>query len=162
MLDEYLNPPPCIDPQVPVVIALEPAILTVTPSPMTIDQDAPSTSTSQTPRETPSPVIPFDVEEADHDIKVAHMNNNPFSYKDALTESCWIEAMQQELNEFECLEVLELVPHPDYVMVITLKWIYKVKLDEIGGVLKNKARLVARGYCQEEGIYYEEYFALVA
>ncbi|GJX99754.1 retrovirus-related pol polyprotein from transposon TNT 1-94 [Tanacetum coccineum] len=47
-------------------------------------------------------------------------------------------------------------------MVITLRWIYNVKLDELGGILKNKARLVARGYCQEEGIYFEEYFALVA
>nr|GEZ48967.1 integrase, catalytic region, zinc finger, CCHC-type, peptidase aspartic, catalytic [Tanacetum cinerariifolium] len=47
-------------------------------------------------------------------------------------------------------------------MVITLKWIYKVKLDELGGILKNKARLVARGYRQEEGINIEESFALVA
>ncbi|GJZ68861.1 retrovirus-related pol polyprotein from transposon TNT 1-94 [Tanacetum coccineum] len=46
-------------------------------------------------------------------------------------------------------------------MVITLKWIYKVKLDELGGILKNKARLVAHGYRQEEGIDFEEYFALV-
>nr|GFB98787.1 retrovirus-related Pol polyprotein from transposon TNT 1-94 [Tanacetum cinerariifolium] len=47
-------------------------------------------------------------------------------------------------------------------MVITLKWIYKVKLDELGGILKNKARLVARGYRQEEGINFEESFAPVA
>ncbi|GKF25202.1 retrovirus-related pol polyprotein from transposon TNT 1-94, partial [Tanacetum coccineum] len=47
-------------------------------------------------------------------------------------------------------------------MVITLKWIYKVKLDELGGILKNKARLVARGYRQEEGIDFKESFALVA
>nr|GEZ33985.1 retrovirus-related Pol polyprotein from transposon TNT 1-94 [Tanacetum cinerariifolium] len=46
-------------------------------------------------------------------------------------------------------------------MVITLKWIYKVKLDELRGILKNKARLVARGYCQEERINFEESFALV-
>ncbi|GJW05412.1 retrovirus-related pol polyprotein from transposon TNT 1-94 [Tanacetum coccineum] len=70
--------------------------------------------------------------------------------------------MQEELNEFERLEVWELVPHPDKVMVITFKWIYKVKLDELGGILKNKARLVARGYRQEEGIDFEESFAPVA
>ncbi|GJR35530.1 retrovirus-related pol polyprotein from transposon TNT 1-94 [Tanacetum coccineum] len=70
--------------------------------------------------------------------------------------------MQEELNEFERLEVWELVPQPDKVMVITLKWIYKVKLDELGGILKNKARLVARGYRQEEGIDFEESFAPVA
>ncbi|GJV14642.1 integrase, catalytic region, zinc finger, CCHC-type containing protein [Tanacetum coccineum] len=67
----------------------------------------------------------------------------PKTYKDDLTQSCWIEAMQEEINEFERLEVWELVPRPDKVLVITLKWIYKVKLDELGGILKNKARLEA-------------------
>ncbi|GJZ86559.1 retrovirus-related pol polyprotein from transposon TNT 1-94 [Tanacetum coccineum] len=86
----------------------------------------------------------------------------PKTYKDALTQACWIEAMQEELNEFERLEVWELIPRPDKVMMITLKWIYKVKLDELGGILKNKARLVARGYRQEEGIDFEESFAPVA
>nr|GFA51702.1 hypothetical protein [Tanacetum cinerariifolium] len=85
----------------------------------------------------------------------------PKTYKDALTQSCWIDAMQEELNEFEWLEVWELVPRSDKVMAITLKWIYKVKLDELGGILKNKARLVACGYRQEEGIDFEESFALV-
>ncbi|GKG39793.1 retrovirus-related pol polyprotein from transposon TNT 1-94 [Tanacetum coccineum] len=66
--------------------------------------------------------------------------------------------MQEELNEFKRLKVWELkiVPRPDKVMVITLKWIYKVKLDELGDILKNKARLVACGYHQEEGIDFEE------
>ncbi|GJZ60123.1 retrovirus-related pol polyprotein from transposon TNT 1-94 [Tanacetum coccineum] len=86
----------------------------------------------------------------------------PKTYKDALTQSCWIEAMQEELNEFEHLKVWELIPRPDKVMVITLKWIYKVKLDELRGILKNKARLVARGYHQEEGIDFEKSFAPVA
>nr|GEW54667.1 retrovirus-related Pol polyprotein from transposon TNT 1-94 [Tanacetum cinerariifolium] len=86
----------------------------------------------------------------------------PKTYKEALTQSCWIEAIQEELNEFERLEVWELVPRLDKVMVITLKWIYKVKLDELGGILKNKARLVACGYRQEEGIDFEESFASVA
>nr|GEU90078.1 retrovirus-related Pol polyprotein from transposon TNT 1-94 [Tanacetum cinerariifolium] len=84
------------------------------------------------------------------------------TYKDALTQSCWIKAMHEELNEFERLKVWELVPRLVKVMVITLKWIYKVKLDELGGILRNKARLVAHGYRQEEGIYFEESFAPVA
>nr|GEV92099.1 uncharacterized mitochondrial protein AtMg00810-like [Tanacetum cinerariifolium] len=79
----------------------------------------------------------------------------PKTYKDALTQACWIEAMQEELNEFKHLEVWELLPRPDKVMVITLKWIYNVKLDELGGILKNKARLVARGY---HGILREEVY----
>nr|GEX89210.1 retrovirus-related Pol polyprotein from transposon TNT 1-94 [Tanacetum cinerariifolium] len=86
----------------------------------------------------------------------------PKTYKDALTQACWNEAMQEKLNEFERLEVWELVPCPDKVMVVTLKSIYKVKLDELGGILKNKARLVAFGYRQEEGIDFEESFAPVA
>ncbi|GJY09442.1 retrovirus-related pol polyprotein from transposon TNT 1-94 [Tanacetum coccineum] len=57
----------------------------------------------------------------------------PKNYKDALTQACWIEAIQEELHEFECLEVWELVPPLDKAFVITLKWIYKVKLDELGG-----------------------------
>nr|GEW40828.1 retrovirus-related Pol polyprotein from transposon TNT 1-94 [Tanacetum cinerariifolium] len=100
---------------------------------------------------------------------VSNVNSNlkcaslePKTYKEALTQACWIEAMQEELNKFKRLEVWELVPRPDKVMVITLKWIYKVKLDELEGILKNKARLVARGYRQEEGIDFEESFALVA
>ncbi|GJU75395.1 retrovirus-related pol polyprotein from transposon TNT 1-94 [Tanacetum coccineum] len=70
--------------------------------------------------------------------------------------------MQEEINEFEWLEVWELVPRPDKAMIISLKWIFKVKLDEYGDVLKNKARLVAKGYRQEEVIDFEESFAPVA
>ncbi|GJY83258.1 retrovirus-related pol polyprotein from transposon TNT 1-94 [Tanacetum coccineum] len=206
-------------------LAPEPAASTGSPSSTTVDQDEPSASNSQTSPETQSPVISNDVEEENHDLDVAHMNNDPFfgipipkndseassssdviptivhtaapnsehvtkwtkdhpldniigelerpvstrlqlheqalfcyydafltsvepkTYKDALTQSCWIEAMQEELNEFERLEVWELVPRPDKVMikywelvtpdsdkvmVITLKWIYKMKLDELG------------------------------
>ncbi|GKF67494.1 retrovirus-related pol polyprotein from transposon TNT 1-94 [Tanacetum coccineum] len=85
----------------------------------------------------------------------------PVSTRLQLHEQALI-SMQEDLNEFEHLGVWELVSRPDKVMVITLKWIYKVKLDELGGILKNKARLVARGYRQEEGIEFEESFAPVA
>ncbi|GJY77857.1 integrase, catalytic region, zinc finger, CCHC-type containing protein [Tanacetum coccineum] len=86
----------------------------------------------------------------------------PKNFKMAVIEDCWFQAMQDEIHEFDRLEVWELVPRPIYVMVIALKWIYKVKLDEYGDVLKNKARLVAKGYRQEEGIDFEESFAPVA
>ncbi|GKA25342.1 retrovirus-related pol polyprotein from transposon TNT 1-94 [Tanacetum coccineum] len=84
------------------------------------------------------------------------------NFKQAMTESSWIDAMQEEIHEFQRLEVWELVSCPDKVLFIKLKWIYKVKTDEFGGVLKNKARLVAQGFRQEEGIYFEESFAPVA
>ncbi|GKE86820.1 retrovirus-related pol polyprotein from transposon TNT 1-94, partial [Tanacetum coccineum] len=218
MFNELLNPPLSVDHLAPEVIALiakvvapEPAASTGSPSSITIDQDAPSPSNSQTTPETQSPVISNDVEEDNYDLDVAHMNNNPFfgipilennseassldviptimhivapnlehvtkwtkdhpldniigelerpvstrlqlheqalfcyydafltsiepnNYKDALTQACWIKAMQEELNEFERLEVWEV----------------------------NKARLVACGYRQEEGINFEESFAPVA
>ncbi|GJR00169.1 retrovirus-related pol polyprotein from transposon TNT 1-94 [Tanacetum coccineum] len=79
-----------------------------------------------------------------------------------MTEPSWIDAMQEEIREFERLEVWELVPCPDNVFLIKLKWIYKVKTDKSGRVLKNKARLVPQGFRQEEGIDFKESFAPVA
>ncbi|GKB84104.1 retrovirus-related pol polyprotein from transposon TNT 1-94 [Tanacetum coccineum] len=79
-----------------------------------------------------------------------------------MTEPSWIDAMQEEIHEFQSLEVWELVLCPDKMFLIKLKWIYKVNTDEFGGVLKNKARLVAKGFRQEEGIDFEESFAPVA
>nr|GEV01548.1 retrovirus-related Pol polyprotein from transposon TNT 1-94 [Tanacetum cinerariifolium] len=196
------------------VVAPELAESTGSPSSTTVYQDVPSPSKSQTTPETQPPVIHHDVEEDNHDIKVAHMGNDPLfgmpipevasdqssstvsshiivhpdhqipqhnskwtknhpldniigqlsqpvstrlqlyeqalfcyygafltyvepkTYKDALTQSCWIKAMQEELNEFKRLKVWELVPRLDKVMVITLKWIYKVKLDELGEAIR--------------------------
>nr|GEV74662.1 hypothetical protein [Tanacetum cinerariifolium] len=150
MFDEYLNPLPCVNPQVSAVIALESTFSIGTPFSTIIHQDAPPTSTSQTRPETSSPIISLSVEEADHDIEVPYMDNNP-SIKIPIPKPSSKESSTQEL-----------VPRLNCVMVITFKWIYKVKLHELRRVLKNKARLVARGYRQEEGIDFEESFALVS
>nr|GEZ51045.1 retrovirus-related Pol polyprotein from transposon TNT 1-94 [Tanacetum cinerariifolium] len=91
-----------------------------------------------------------DVEEDNIDMEVTHMGNDPL-FGVPISEVTYAQSSSTEL-----------VPRPDKVMVITLKWIYKVKLDELGGILKNKARLVACGYRQEEGIDFEESFASVA
>ncbi|GKC21462.1 retrovirus-related pol polyprotein from transposon TNT 1-94, partial [Tanacetum coccineum] len=225
----------------PQLMTLETLSSSLVPNPpLPTPYDAPSLSTSQTPQASQSPIASPGVVEEFHDIKVAHLNNDPFfgvpipepnskesssrgviltnvhsvnqppehlnkwtkdhpfdnvignplqpvstrhqlqnealfcyfdaflysiepkNYKEALKESCWIEAMQKKLNEFKHFKVWELVPHLDRVMTITLKWIFKVKLDELGGILKNKAWLVARGYRQEEGIDFEGSFAPVA
>nr|GEU58151.1 retrovirus-related Pol polyprotein from transposon TNT 1-94 [Tanacetum cinerariifolium] len=86
----------------------------------------------------------------------------PKNFKTVMAEACWFEAMQEEIHKFDRLQVWELVPESDRVMIITFKWIYKIKLDEYGDVLKNKARLVAKGYRQEKCIYFVESFAPVA
>ena len=70
--------------------------------------------------------------------------------------------MQGELNQFERNNVWELVPRPSNASIIGTKWVFRNKMDEHGNIIRNKARLVAQGYCQEEGIDYEETFAPVA
>lgn len=70
--------------------------------------------------------------------------------------------MQEELNQFKRLQVLELVGPSKNVSIIGTKWVFKSKLDENGVITRNKARLVAQGYNQQEKIDYEDIFALVA
>ncbi|GKD11057.1 retrovirus-related pol polyprotein from transposon TNT 1-94 [Tanacetum coccineum] len=86
-------------------------------------------------------------------------NIEPKNFKEVVQYPCWIDAIQEEIHEFERLAVWELVPAPSHSLVIRLKWVYKIKLDEYGEVLKNKARLVVKGYRQEAGIDFEESFA---
>nr|GFA74918.1 hypothetical protein [Tanacetum cinerariifolium] len=86
----------------------------------------------------------------------------PKSVKEAMTDPAWIESMQEELHQFIMLDVWELVSSPDGIKPFTLKWLFKNKHDEENTVIRNKTRLVVRGYRQEEGIDFEESFALVA
>ncbi|GJU74800.1 retrovirus-related pol polyprotein from transposon TNT 1-94 [Tanacetum coccineum] len=159
----------------PTVIAPKPDVSTGTPSSTTINQDAPSTSTSQTNQETPSPVIPLSVEEADHDIEVSPMDNNPYvdfpipepSFEESSSQvvilinvhsinqppehiNKWTKDhpidnvigdpsrlspfdINYKMKPYSVISMLsllklnprELVPRPDRVMIITVKWIYK-------------------------------------
>ncbi|KAI3665021.1 hypothetical protein L6452_43637 [Arctium lappa] len=86
----------------------------------------------------------------------------PKKAHDAMKESSWIEAMQEELLQFKLQDVWDLVDLPKGHRAIDTKWIFRNKRDERGIVIRNKARLVAQGYTQEEGIDYEEVFAPVA
>ncbi|GJT11141.1 retrovirus-related pol polyprotein from transposon TNT 1-94 [Tanacetum coccineum] len=118
----------------------------------------------ETGSEASSQPVPISMKQLETDAMWCFFNEflthvEPKTYKQALEHSCWIEAMQEEIHEFERLDVWILVPCPDNILIIPLKWIFKI---EYGDVLKNKARLVAKGYRQEAGIDFEESFTPVA
>nr|GEY41191.1 retrovirus-related Pol polyprotein from transposon TNT 1-94 [Tanacetum cinerariifolium] len=83
----------------------------------------------------------------------------PKNIKEAMADSAWIKAMQDELHQLDRLHVWELIDKPFCKTVIKLKWLWKNKKDEDQTVIRNKARLIAKGYAQEEGIDFEESFA---
>nr|GEV22912.1 putative ribonuclease H-like domain-containing protein [Tanacetum cinerariifolium] len=86
----------------------------------------------------------------------------PKNVKEAMTDPAWIESMQEEFLQFKRLDVWVLVLAPDNITPLDLKWLFKNKHDEEKRVIRNKSRLVVSGYRQEEGIDFEESFALVA
>ncbi|GJV29845.1 putative ribonuclease H-like domain-containing protein [Tanacetum coccineum] len=86
----------------------------------------------------------------------------PKKISEALEDESWVDAMQEELLQFKIQKVWILVDLPYGKKAIGTKWVYRNKKDERGVVVRNKARLVAQGYRQEEGIDYDEVFAPVA
>nr|GFA78404.1 hypothetical protein [Tanacetum cinerariifolium] len=86
----------------------------------------------------------------------------PKKISDSLQDPSWVEAMQEELLQFKIQNVWTLVDCPKGLRPIGTKWVLKNKKDEKGIVIRNKARLVAQGHTQEEGIDYDEVFAPVA
>ncbi|GJT89251.1 putative ribonuclease H-like domain-containing protein [Tanacetum coccineum] len=94
--------------------------------------------------------------------KGAHALEEPKKISEALKDDSWVEAMQEELLQFRLQHVWILVDLPHGAKVIGTKWVYRNKRDERGVVVRNKARLVAQGHRQEEGIDYDEVFAPVA
>nr|GFC36936.1 retrovirus-related Pol polyprotein from transposon TNT 1-94 [Tanacetum cinerariifolium] len=87
---------------------------------------------------------------------------DPANVVEALRDADWVNAMQEELDQLARLKVWRLVPRPEGKSVIKTKWIFKNKKNESSLVIRNKARLVAVGYSQQEGIDYDETFALGA
>nr|GEY01197.1 retrovirus-related Pol polyprotein from transposon TNT 1-94 [Tanacetum cinerariifolium] len=153
MFDEYLEPPNVerpIPPAPPVQVLVVSAGI---PFSTTINQDAPSTSYLPSSSEVQPPI-------SHQGITVGpKIEDNPFAQAE---NDPFVNVFAPEPSSKASSSGDELVPQPDCVMIIALKWIYKVKLDEYGDVLKNKAWLVAKGYRQEEGIDYEESFTPIA
>jgi len=86
----------------------------------------------------------------------------PTKVDEALADDGWILAMQDELNQFKRNYVWDLVSKPEHKNIIGTKWVFRNKLNEQGEVIRNKAKLVAQGYSQQEGIDYTKTFAPVA
>ncbi|GJZ57201.1 retrovirus-related pol polyprotein from transposon TNT 1-94 [Tanacetum coccineum] len=86
----------------------------------------------------------------------------PKNVNEALRDESWVVAMQEELNQFIANDVWDLVPLPKNQSIIGTKWVYRNKLDQNGIVSRNKARLVAQGYNQQEGIDYDKTYAPLA
>ncbi|GJV88952.1 retrovirus-related pol polyprotein from transposon TNT 1-94 [Tanacetum coccineum] len=156
MFDEYLEPPRIERPVSPALANSVPINSASVGTDSTLMEDNPFAPVDN------HPFINVFALEPNSEASSSGDLIEPKNFKSAITKDCWFQAMQDEIHEFDRLQVWELVPQPDCVMIIALKWIYKVKLDEYGDVLKNKARLVAKGYRQEEGIDFEESFAPVA
>ena len=86
----------------------------------------------------------------------------PTKVEEALQDESWVEAMHNELLQFQRNVIQTLVPRPDGKHIIGLKWIFRNKTNEEGNVIRNKTHPVAEGYSQMEGVDYDEIFAPIA
>ncbi|GJX19874.1 putative ribonuclease H-like domain-containing protein [Tanacetum coccineum] len=89
-------------------------------------------------------------------LSLDHVIEKPKKVIQALKDPSWIEAMQEELLQFKLQQVWTLVDLPHGKRAISTRWVYRNKKDERGIMIRNKARLVAHGFTQEEGIDYDE------
>lgn len=90
------------------------------------------------------------------------LDSEPSSYEEATSQQVWRDAMQEEYSSIMENDVWEVVSRPEGKFVVTSRWLYKVKHAADGSIEKFKARFVARGFSQVEGVDYEETFAPVA
>jgi len=88
--------------------------------------------------------------------------DEPLCVEEALEDFCWLEAMRSELQSIQANNTWYYSELPKGHKAIGLKWVFKVKRDQKGNIVKHKARLVAKGYAQRHGVDYEEVFAPVA
>nr|GEY00378.1 retrovirus-related Pol polyprotein from transposon TNT 1-94 [Tanacetum cinerariifolium] len=119
---------------------------------------APSTITTQQPTEDELDLL---FEAMYDDYIGGQPSATARTVKESMTDLAWLESMQEELLQFKRLDVWVLVPAPDNISPLTLKWSFKNKHDEEQTIIRNKSCLVMRGYHQEEGVDFKESFAPV-
>jgi hypothetical protein len=90
------------------------------------------------------------------------LSTEPKNIDEALKDVDWVNAMHEELNNFKRNKVWKLVERPKDHNVIGTKWVFHNKQDQDGIVVRNKARFVAQGYAQVEGLDFGETYASVA
>jgi hypothetical protein len=86
----------------------------------------------------------------------------PRYFAEAEKDAAWRAAMKVKMDAVEKNRTCELADLPRGHRVITLKWVFKLKRDEVGAIIKHKAHLVAQGFLQREGINFDDAFAPVA
>jgi hypothetical protein len=106
-----------------------------------------------------SGLVPYDLEAQLH---LVCDDGEPQSFTEAERHATWRAVMQSEMNTVEKNHTWELADLPRGHGAITLKWVFKLKRDEADAIVKHKARLVARGFMQWEGIDFDDTFASVA
>ena len=87
------------------------------------------------------------------------VDEEPTCFEEASKKKEWMQAMIEEYQSIIKNDVLDVVPRPTNKLVVSSKWIFKTKHSTNGSIEKFKARFVARGFSQKEGIDYEEKFA---
>jgi hypothetical protein len=95
-------------------------------------------------------------------LHLAYNNSEPQSFAEAEKDAAWCAVMKAEMDAVEKNHTWELADLPRGHRTITLKWVFKLKRDVVGAIIKHKARLVARGFLQREGIDFDDAFAPVA
>lgn len=88
--------------------------------------------------------------------------SEPSNVEEALTCQAWKDAMIDEYQSILKNDVWDIVPRPKDKLVVSSKWLFKIKYAPDGSIEKHKARFIARGFSQKAGIEYEETFAPVA
>ncbi|GKD52999.1 retrovirus-related pol polyprotein from transposon TNT 1-94, partial [Tanacetum coccineum] len=127
--------------------------------PTLVFEEAESSSTYQDPSYMHENRLQTDVKFCMYALTVSTIELK--NIKEAMFDSSWIESMQDKVNQFKRLDVWELVECPISRNIIAVKWIWKNKTDVENTIIRNKSRLVSKGYRQEEGINFKESFTPV-